>query len=79
MATKYYMVFDGRAAYDIDAACVMETIGESPTREAAREYFVEDYSDMDAVLVEYDVDGDALDNPLVLGTVDQLETERYDC
>ena len=58
---NYYIVFDGRAAYNEDDASVLDTIGEAKKEDAISE-FKRDWADFDAVLFEYDVDGESLSN-----------------
>lgn len=58
---KYYMVFDGRATYDIDSAMVMECLGEMTEQQAIKE-FKREWGGMDCCLFSYDADGDSLIN-----------------
>ena len=58
---NYYIVYDGRAVYDEDAAAVLDSIGEASRDDALAE-FKREWSDADAVLFEYDVDGEEIIN-----------------
>jgi hypothetical protein len=58
---KAYVVFDGRAEYDIDAATIVEYLGEVTRYQALKQFA--DYSEFDYVLIEFDVVGDTLKNP----------------
>jgi len=62
---KYYMVFDGRAHYDIDAAQILESIGLTSRKKAIKE-FKREWGDADAVLVAYDEGEKVLDNPEIV-------------
>lgn len=69
MSKKYYLLFDGRANYDIDRASILETIGEMSLKRACAEV-ARDWEDTDAVLVEYDVTGDELIDERIIGDVE---------
>lgn len=58
---NYYLVYDGRAVYDEDAAAILDCIGEATQADALAE-FKREWADVDAVLFEYDVDGDQIHN-----------------
>lgn len=60
-----YMAMDGRASYDIDAAMVLECIGEVSEKRALRE-FKREWGDTDSCLVRYDVKGTEIFNPVVI-------------
>jgi hypothetical protein len=66
-----YMAMDGRAAYDTDAAMVLECIGEVSEKQAWRE-FKRCWGGMGACLVRYDIGKDEIYNPVVM--VDARET-----
>ena len=46
-----YFIYDGRANYDIDSACVVECF-EARTDSAAAKYHVRNYKDEDTVLCD---------------------------
>ena len=62
---KYYIVFDGRARYDEDKAAIYECFDSESKGSAIRD-FKRDYKHEDAVLFEYDVDGDNLANGVMI-------------
>ncbi len=64
---KEYMIFDSRASYDIDAACVLECIGEVPEKHA-KKVLRECWPDQGAVLVSYEVKDSKLVNEQVVLT-----------
>ncbi len=57
----FYVVHDGRALSDVDGACILDYIGEV-AKERAVEEFKNTWINHDAVLFEYDADGDNLVN-----------------
>lgn len=59
------MVMDGRANYDVAAACVLSCIGEVSEKRARKE-FNEDWNGHDACLVRYEVKKNCIDNPVVI-------------
>jgi len=64
---KYmYMAMDGRAKYDIGRASVMSCIGEVSEKKARKE-FKDDWSGYDACLVRYEITGNEIRNPVVIG------------
>lgn len=48
-----YKVMDGRAAYDVDGACVVECF-QSNSDKSAKKYIKKNYQDEDVVLVNDD-------------------------
>ena len=48
---KDYFIYDGRANYDVDSACVMECFSAENDYEAA-EYHERNYQDIDTVLCD---------------------------
>jgi len=48
---KNYIVMDGRAAFDMESACVIESFGKK-NDDAARKYFKREYEGYDAVLID---------------------------
>ena len=58
---KHYIVFDGRARRDEDEAAIFEGF-DSESKSSATRYFKHEYKHEDAVLFEYDVDGNNLIN-----------------
>ena len=59
--TKTYIIYDGRAVYDVDRASIIECVSDVTEKEL-RAYFRREYANMDAVCFEYDNDGDKLIN-----------------
>ncbi len=57
----FYIVYDGRANFDEDKACVLDCIGET-TEEAAIKEFEESWNGHDAVLFCYEDNGEELVN-----------------
>lgn len=56
MSDRFYMLYDGRAVYDVEAACVMETIGECSSDNNAIKNANKNWKGYDCVLVSYEVD-----------------------
>jgi len=52
---KNYFIYDGRANYDIDSACVVECF-EAKDNQAAAKYHVRYYKGEDTVLCDSDND-----------------------
>ena len=68
-----YVVFDGRAEYDIDEAQIVEYMGEYPNDEEALEVALQSWEGYDHVLVGYEGTENELTNVvskfcLILGT-----------
>jgi hypothetical protein len=63
---KYYIMYDGRAMYkDTDDCSILEAIG---TKFTQKDW--EFWKDHDAVLVEYEMDKNVLDNEVIIGHVE---------
>lgn len=60
-----YIVFDGRANFDMDEASVLEYLGEMKPEEAYLR-FIERWMDADAVLVEYDIEYGEAVHPVII-------------
>lgn len=59
MTERCYFVFDSRAEYDEDVACVLEAINEDEykTEEEVKAYCKRAWGDMHSVLKSYEVKG----------------------
>lgn len=57
---REYILFDGRATYDVDRASVLEALGQHPSLEAALKSARQTWHGVDSVLVSYRVEGDQL-------------------
>ena len=63
----FWMIQDGRAAFDIDRSSVLEALGEVSETEARR-VFHRDWADKDGTLVRYRIGGRTLLDPKIIET-----------
>lgn len=63
---KLYILYDGRAEYDIDSASVVETIGEFDNDAKPIKLVRRDWTGYDSVLVKYDISGEFAENPEIV-------------
>ena len=70
---QYYIVYDGRAVYDVDDAQIMECLDVRPSDEQAMRVARTLWKGYDYVLVAYDLveEGDSLTNERVVGRIDE--------
>ena len=73
---QYYIVYDGRAIYDVDEAQVLECLDIQGSDEQAMELARASWADTDSVLVAYDLveEGDSLINERVVGAINDNRT-----
>lgn len=56
-----YIIYDGRANFDVDSAVILFYVGDTTKAKAVSE-FRREWAGYDAVLFEYDSDGEKLTN-----------------
>lgn len=66
---KGWIIYDGRAMFDIDRAFVLEACCEMTKKQLRR--LLDNWKDFDAVLVEYDEKNNELTNERLIGHVNE--------